>query len=156
MSKHPLERVELTNMCAVINSDSRTVLVQKRIKSWKGIAFPGGHVEAGESIVLSSIREIKEETGLEIQNLKLCGIKDWYETKENKRYMVFLYQTSDYCGQLLEETSEGRVFWTPIDTLSEQSLSDGFIEMAEMMLDQRHSSEFFYEIENKVWNKKFY
>ncbi|MDU1525301.1 MAG: hypothetical protein E7L30_06665 [Lactococcus lactis] len=46
----------------------------------------------------STIREIKEETGLDISNLKPCGIKDWFEPKKNRRYMVFLYSTTTFSG----------------------------------------------------------
>ena len=72
-----MEKVEFTNMC-MIYDDSGNVLVQERTKSWKGIAFPGGHVDIGESFVESTIREIKEETNLDISDLELCGIKIWY------------------------------------------------------------------------------
>lgn len=156
MSHHTLEQVELTNMAAVIDRKNHKVLVQERVKSWCGIAFPGGHVEKGESVVLSTIREIKEETGLLIKNLKSCGIKDWYEKDQNKRYIVFLYCTEDFSGELREETPEGKVFWVDLDHLPQEKLSSGFIEMAEMMLGQRVASEFYYEIDNEDWKKKFY
>ncbi len=69
-------KVELANMCMVC--DGTKVLVQDRVKpDWRGIAFPGGHVEAGESVIGSVIREIKEETGLTIERPRLCGMKDW-------------------------------------------------------------------------------
>ena len=54
------------NMCKIVNPKTKEVLVQERIKSWEGIAFPGGKVELGESIVPSVKREIYEETGLKI------------------------------------------------------------------------------------------
>ncbi|WP_337926721.1 NUDIX domain-containing protein [Paenibacillus caui] len=54
-----LPKVEMTNMCMIYDKTSGKVLVQDRIKSWKGISFPGGHIEDGESIVDSTIREIK-------------------------------------------------------------------------------------------------
>ena len=64
---------ELTNMVMVEDPETGRVLVQKRVKKYCGIAFPGGHVEDGESIYDSAVREIREETGLEIRDLKACG-----------------------------------------------------------------------------------
>ena len=72
MSHNP-EKAEFTNMCMIYDGEGN-ILVQDRIKSWCGIAFPGGHLELKESIVESVIREVKEETGLDISNLELCGI----------------------------------------------------------------------------------
>lgn len=77
MSKHKLELVELTNMCMIQDMSTNRVLVQVREKKdWDGISFPGGHVEFGESVVQSVIREVQEETGLTVENLKPCGLKD--------------------------------------------------------------------------------
>ena len=60
------EKTELTNMC-MIYDDEGNILVQDRVsKSWGGVTFPGGHIERGESIVESVIREVKEETGLDV------------------------------------------------------------------------------------------
>lgn len=50
-------------MVMVQHPETGMVLVQNRIKSWQGIAFPGGHAEPGESIYDSAVREIREETG---------------------------------------------------------------------------------------------
>ncbi len=155
MSKHELEQVELTNMCAIIDEKAGKVVVQKRIKSWKGISFPGGHVEKGEALIPSTIREIKEETGLEIAHLKFCGVKDWYEKEKKRRYMVFLYSTTDFSGELLEATEEGEVYWTDIAHLPQLELSSDFAEMAEMMLSHTFS-EFWYDIKGGEWMKKFY
>ena len=73
MSKY--EKAELTNMCMIYDGAGRVVVQDKVGKSWGGITFPGGHVEKDESFVDSVIREVKEETGLDIQSPKLCGIK---------------------------------------------------------------------------------
>ena len=157
MSKHELEQVELTNMCAVVNPVTREVVVQERVKSWTGVTFPGGHVEKGEAIVPSTIREIKEETGLTIDHLQFCGVKDWFEPDKNKRYIVFLFKTTDFSGQLLEQTDEGKVFWTPIDSLLSLKLSSGFQEMIDIMLNQAYA-EFWYDIDpgDDNWTKRFY
>lgn len=47
-----------------------------------GLVFPGGHVETGESLKDSVIREMKEEKGLTIHNPQLCGFKDWIKRME--------------------------------------------------------------------------
>ena len=62
-----MENLELTNMVMIVNEKDNKVLVQNRIKGeWTGIAFPGGHVEKGESIIDSAIREVKEELDLDL------------------------------------------------------------------------------------------
>ncbi len=154
-NKHEYETIEITNMCAIVNEKTKQVVAQDRIKSWKGITFPGGHVEVGESFVLSTIREIKEETGLDISNLRLCGIKNWYEEDSKKRYMVLLYYTNSFTGTLKESTDEGRVYWQDIKTLKEQNFSYDFEYMIDIILHGKYS-EFFYE-KDKItgdWIKK--
>ncbi len=66
MSKY--EKAELTNMCMIYDGAGRVVVQDKVGKNWGGITFPGGHVEKDESFVDSVIREVKEETGLDIQS----------------------------------------------------------------------------------------
>lgn len=109
-----MPKCELTNMVMIQDADGK-VLVQDRIKSWKGLSFPGGHIEDGESIVDSAVREIKEETGLDVKNLKACGVIHWSNNKTYDRYIVFLFKTGDYSGELMPESDEGRNFWITIE-----------------------------------------
>ena len=67
----------LTNICLIEDLENKRVVMQYRSPKnnrWSGYAFPGGHVENGESFAESVIREIYEETGLTIQNPQLVGI----------------------------------------------------------------------------------
>ena len=67
------ERVELATICLVYKNNK--VLLQNRVKEdWKGYALPGGHIEPGESVVESVIREVKEETGLDIRQFNQAMI----------------------------------------------------------------------------------
>ena len=62
-----MEKAIFTNMC-MISDNAGSILVQDRKKAdYPGITFPGGHVEPGESFVESVIREVREETGLDIE-----------------------------------------------------------------------------------------
>lgn len=113
MSKY--EKAELTNMCMIYDGAGRVVVQDKVGKNWGGITFPGGHVEKDESFVDSVIREVKEETGLDIQSPKLCGIK-WWEAGHGRRYIILLFKTDRYTGTL-HDSNEGKVFWTELDAL---------------------------------------
>ena len=102
------EKVILTNMCMIQNGSR--VLVEDKVSRWaNGIIFPGGHVEEHEPIVDSVIREMKEETGLTIENPQLCGIKEWING-DGSRYIVFLFKTDRFSGELVS-SKEGKVFW---------------------------------------------
>ena len=163
MAKHELELVELTNMCMIYDEKEDKVLVQVRDKNdWDGISFPGGHVEKGESLSESVIREVEEETGLRIKNVTPCGYKDWYDFKKQKRYIVFMYRTSTYSGVRIPRSHEGENKCMTIDNIrSSNQVAPDFIEMLNIMLGSTQHSEFFYEDtqnedENKRWVKKFY
>ena len=81
------QRVILTNMCLIEDGKGNVVMQVRDPKRypWSGYALPGGHIEAHEGLVESVIREVKEETGLNIKNPQLVGMKHWY-TKEDERY----------------------------------------------------------------------
>ncbi len=155
-----MEKVKLMNMCKIVNSKEEKVLVQERVKSWKGIAFPGGKLEEGESIIKSVEREVYEETGLVVNNLKICGIKDWYDYKEKIRNLIFLFETDTYKGELIPETDEGKVYWVTYEELSKMNLANDFDKLLEVF-DNRNINEFVY-IDNmslndsERWNLKLY
>ena len=102
------ERVTLTNLCMIVNGTK--ILVQDKVGSDAGgIILPGGHVEKHEPVVDSVIREMKEETGLDIRNPRLCGVKEWIN-EDGSRYVVFLFRAEEFSGELVS-SEEGRVFW---------------------------------------------
>lgn len=142
-----MSKVELTNMCMIYDKTNNKVLVQDRIKSWKGISFPGGHVEEGESIIESTIREIHEETGLTISNLEPCGIIYWYNDETGDKYFVFNYRTETFSGELLEKTDEGKVYWVDKDDLLNINLSEGLKERLPMFFENKYSEGF------GIWNE---
>lgn len=40
------------------------VVIIDRVKSWKGVSFPGGHVEEGEGIVEAAILEVDRDINI--------------------------------------------------------------------------------------------
>ena len=142
------ERVILTNMVMVYN-DKGEILVQQKVNDdWTGLCFPGGHVEKEESFVKSAIREIKEETGLDISSPKLCGIKQ-FQTDEEERYIVLLFKTNQYSGYL-KSSDEGEVFWIKPEKLSEYHLAVSFMEMYKVFTNDDVSEQYSYLDGDKV------
>ena len=116
---------ELCNMCMITDAEGR-VLVQHRIPKpsnpWSGCTFPGGHVEPGENVVASTIREVKEETGLTVTNLQNCGYIQWYNPEKQSQYFVFLFKTSSFSGKLTG-SREGKVSWMTLEEMLKEKLA---------------------------------
>jgi 8-oxo-dGTP diphosphatase len=61
------------------------VLVERRYEPL-GYALPGGFVEVGETVEKAILREVKEETGLDAQIVKLLGV--YSEPNRDPRFHV--------------------------------------------------------------------
>ena len=139
-----MEEVELTNMCMVCDGKGNVLVQNKKgDRTWHGWNFPGGHVEQGEFVTPSVIREVREETGLTIENPKRCGIKEFQKEQDGKRFIVFLYAASRFSGEL-RSSAEGDVFWYPLSELKRsKKLADGFSEMLPVFTSDEISEVFY-------------
>ena len=147
-----MEEVELTNMCMVCDGKGNVLVQNKKgDRTWHGWNFPGGHVEQGEFVTPSVLREIREETGLTIENPNLCGIKEFQKEQDGKRFIAFLYVACRFSGEL-RASAEGDVFWYLLSELKRsKELADGFSEMLPVFTSDE-ISEVFY---TKNWDTVF-
>ena len=140
------EQVELTCLCMIYKDDM--ILLQNRIKKdWRGYTLPGGHIEPGESFVDAVIREMKEETGLDISNPQLCGIKQF--PIDGGRYIVLLYKTDEFTGEVIS-SEEGQMEWICRKDLENVNTVNDLTELFQVM-DSDDLSEFQYVIEDGEW-----
>ena len=117
------EDVELTVLC-LIRRDNEYLLQDRIKKDWRGFTLPGGHVEPGESIVDAVVREMQEETGLTMENPKLCGVKQFPisgENGESGRYLVFLFVADKFSGEVVS-SEEGAMHWVKKEDLGKVNL----------------------------------
>lgn len=73
---------------------------------WNGV---GGKIEQGESPEQAAVREVKEETGMQVQNMTYRGIVTW-----NGLGGMYVFLIDDVRGEL-RESEEGRLEWKRLD-----------------------------------------
>ena len=109
---------------------------------WNGL---GGKFEAGESPEDCAIREMKEETGLDVKSPimkgfitfpNFDGVDDWY---------VFVFVFKEFEGELID-SPEGHLEWINNDKLTELNLWEGDkIFLPWLFQDKFFSAKFDYE-----------
>lgn len=140
------ENVELTVLCLLEDNDK--ILLQNRVKEdWQGYALPGGHVEPGEMFVNAVIREMQEETGLEIRNPRLVGVKQF--PIEDGRYVVLLFKATQWSGTL-KSSDEGTMEWLEYSRLPAVNTALDLETLVNMM-NTPELTEFSYLLQDGEW-----
>ncbi len=86
----------------LIVHDGKLVLVRRDVEPFIGHwSFPSGYVDRAEVVEMEAIREVKEETGLEIRLQKLLGV---YSQKGNP--VILVTYTAEVTGGCLEAGDE--------------------------------------------------
>lgn len=115
-SKVGHEKIFLNCVAAAILDDTGKVLLQKRTdrNTW---GFPGGVMELGESFSDSLKREVKEETGLNVDIIRLLGVysgySDEYPNGDKAQPIVIFFLCKVISGDLTvdyDETLELKFF----------------------------------------------
>lgn len=93
----------------VFNNERQFLMVKYRNNEW---CFPGGMMELGETAEVTAKREIYEETGIQVGDLKLCGVfsgERLFTTLSNgdQYYNVIIcYISREYSGKFTNTDSE--------------------------------------------------
>lgn len=79
----------------LINSKKEVLLAH----SHNDYQFPGGHIEDGETYMDAVIREVREETGIVLSNIKISPFalkqgyyKDWPSEGKNRKIEIYYYE----------------------------------------------------------------
>ncbi|WP_430131514.1 8-oxo-dGTP diphosphatase [Paenibacillus lautus] len=107
---------KMWTLCMVQDED-RVLMLNRTHDNFKGYIAPGGKLEFPESPIEGAIREVKEETGLIVKNLRFKGIYEYVNEEANDRHIILNYLTNDFSGELLSDFTEGIPEWVKISDL---------------------------------------
>ena len=112
--------INLVATAVIVVNESNEILLQRRSEPYGSWGLPGGLIELGESTELAGKREVFEETGIVVDDLKLVGVfsgeeDNYIKLKNGDEYYVVLiaYYTKCFAGTLCadgNETLECRFF----------------------------------------------
>ncbi len=132
-------------VCFVI-SDKKVLLIKKSEElfgggKWNGL---GGKMQADEGPEQGCVREVFEESGLNVSKLRCHGlVKFWFGDRSKLDWVVYVFSTNSFEGEP-KESSEGTPRWTELDK----------IPYDEMWEDNQHWLPFL--LDGKSFNGEFY
>lgn len=121
---------------ALIFDGDRILLVERGHEPLKGWwSLPGGGVETGERLEAAIQREVREETGLEVEVVKVATIFERLMPDADGRceyhYVLIDYECQITGGTLEAGDDSAAVAWFPIDELGGLKLTEGTREVIE-------------------------
>jgi len=128
----------------ILQGDS-VVLVERGREPLKGRwSLPGGVVEAGERIEDALRREVKEETGLDVEVIELIEVFERIQRDTEGRpeyhYVLLDYYCEPRGGRLQAASDVARAEWVRREDVGRYPLTSGageVIEKAFLLRDQR-------------------
>lgn len=121
-----MEYPEATVGAVILNSEDK-VLICKSNKWNQQYVIPGGHIEAGEKMEETLVREVKEETGLEVYDIQLLGITESIYSKsfQNQKHFIFIdfICRSDSDQVVLNEEAESYQ-WIELSQIEDYELEE--------------------------------
>ncbi|WP_404407006.1 NUDIX hydrolase [Jeotgalibacillus malaysiensis] len=113
----------------VVNEKNELLLIKGPRRGWE---MPGGQVEEGESLEAAAIRETKEESGIDIEIIRFCGV--FQNVERSICNTLFLAKPVGGVCTTSPESLEAGFF--PIDEALEKVTIGNFRERIECCLDR--------------------
>lgn len=127
---------------ALIYDGDRVLLVERGKPPLEGHwSLPGGGVESGERLEDAVVREVFEETGLEVTADSVATVFERIMPDESSRCEYHYVLIDFYCtikgGELRPGDDSRDAHWFPVDTLDQLLLTAGTREVVEMCAQHR-------------------
>lgn len=141
--------VKLATICYIDNGKEWLMLHRNKKPNdvhagkWIGV---GGKLEAGETPEQCAIREIREETGLDVKKLELKGIITFPEFTPDNDWYTYVFKVTDFEGKV-SGCQEGTLEWVPYEEILTKPTWEGDYVFMNWLLEEQpfFSAKFRYE-----------
>jgi 8-oxo-dGTP diphosphatase len=123
-----------TAVSAAVFRDGRVLIVRRAQPPAAGLyTLPGGVVELGETLAEAAVREVREETGLDIEPLELVGYREVIardvDGHVERHFVILPFAARWRAGEITlnDELAEAR--WLTPSELSDLATTDGLAEI---------------------------
>jgi len=99
----------------------------------------GGHIERDEDPLTGAIREIKEESGLDVHSIRLRTIHN-IDAGAETGIILFVYTAVSDTREVLQDTDEGTLEWIPKSKILEIDLVDDLPYLIPRVLEMKDDS----------------
>jgi len=115
------------SVTAIVRNDADALLLVHKTDNdlW---ALPGGGVDPGESVSEAVMREVKEETGLDVEVTELSGVYTnprhviAYDDGEVRQQFSLCFRTRLIGGRITTSSETSEVAFVPVDRLAEYNI----------------------------------
>lgn len=115
----------------ILSPDRRQVLMVHRsaradddqLGKYNGL---GGKMERDEDVAACMVREIREESGLEVTEMTLRGTINWTNFgPKGEDWLGFIFLVTKFTGEPFAANEEGPLSWIALERLGELPMWDG-------------------------------
>lgn len=133
---------------AIIIVDDEIALHKRHINGFRYYSFPGGHIKRGETPEAAVVREVREETSLDVQcgELKYIyssekwGIQYFYACTSSFKQMLSLNKASSEYRDTQKGDNTYEPMWVPMIDLPKLHLLPSIVAK-QIMIDDGRTSE---------------
>ncbi len=117
----------------ILIENDEILLVQQKVSDKRNWSLPGGRLEQGETLQQGLIREMKEETGLDVEIIRMLYVCDVAVSDYTVLHITFLLKRTG--GQVSLPTNEfdenpiHDVKFVPVSELEAYGFSEKFIQV---------------------------
>lgn len=115
-----MEKERIATRVFVFNEKGEVLVTKYKIGNFRENYFdiPGGKIEEGETAEQTAIREVKEETGIRVKNLKFRGVMNLYTP--HCHFILNLFICNEYEKNQPVETEDNYSMWMSREELLKQ------------------------------------